>query len=181
MYGEYDGDTLLEQIQQVTYELFDEYKGIYSPASVSLIESNRQSEFINSDAKSMKSSILNKVRKFKTSEGSKGKYMSSRPELERYLNEEGAEEDVEILDWWKLNSPRFPVLSRMTRDIIAMPVVQGLICGQDWLRAKLRNDRKKVVNVEESLNELEDLEEDLQKDGANESPVYVSTENEAIY
>ena len=48
--------------------------------------------------------------------------MSTRPELERYLNEEGGEDDVEILKWWKLNSPRFPILSHMARDILAMPV-----------------------------------------------------------
>lgn len=122
MYGEYDGDTLLEKVQQVTYELFDEYKGLYSPASVSLIESDNQSESKTSDAKSMKSSILDKVRKFQSSAGSKGKYMSIRPVLERYLNEEGAEENVEILDWWKLNSPRFHVLSCMARNILAMSV-----------------------------------------------------------
>lgn len=121
------------------------------------------------------------------------------------MNEEGGEDDVEILKWWKLNSPRFPILSRMARDILAMPVstvaseaafstggrtldqfrssltpkvVQGLICGQDWLRAKLKNERDKVVNVEESLKELEDLEDDMQKNGTDESTIYVTDEDE---
>lgn len=39
--------------------------------------------------------------------------------------------------------------------------MQGLICGQDWLRAKLKNERDKVVKVEESLKELEDLEDGI--------------------
>ncbi|XP_074377996.1 zinc finger BED domain-containing protein RICESLEEPER 3-like [Apium graveolens] len=179
----FDGDTLLCQIQQVAYELFDEYTGLYTPASVPLFEPDSQSEPKICDIKSMKSSILDKVKKFQSSTGSKGKYMSIRPEFERYLNEEGGEDDVEILKCWKLNSPRFSILARMAHDILAMPVstvaseaafstggrtldqfrssltpkvktVQGLICGQDWLRTKLKNDRDKVVNVEESLKEL---------------------------
>lgn len=37
MYGEFNGQILLDQVQQVTYELYNEYKGIYSPANVSLL------------------------------------------------------------------------------------------------------------------------------------------------
>lgn len=55
----------------------------------------------------------------------------------------------------------FILYIHMYEFCLKVKVVQGLICGQDWLRAKLKNDRDKVVNVEESLKELEDLEEGI--------------------
>lgn len=86
-------------------------------------------------------------------------------ELEKYLNEarepftKGVEFD--ILSWWKVNSSRLPILSRIARDILAIPVstvasesafstggrvlndfrssltpkmAEMLICTQDWMK-----------------------------------------------
>ena len=66
----------------------------------------------------------------------------------------------EILGWWKVNSNRYQVLSKLARDVLALPVstvafesavstrgrildpfrsslsplmVQNLVCAQDWL------------------------------------------------
>ena len=43
-------------------------------------------------------------------------------ELEVYLNEDIIEdkEDFDILKWWKMNSERFPVLSKTARDVLAI-------------------------------------------------------------
>ena len=102
--------------------------------------------------------------------------------MDKYLGEdcEDEEDDFNILTWWKVNSPRFPVLSKLARDVLAVPVstvaseaafstggrvldpfrssltpkiVQALICTQDWLRP---SDSK--LNVEEELEDLEALE-----------------------
>ena len=88
---------------------------------------------------------------------------SSKTELELYLNESIIDDivDFDILKWWKFNSERFPVLSKIARDIIDIPVstvtsescfstgsrvldsfrssltptiVETLIYSQDWLR-----------------------------------------------
>ena len=32
------------------------------------------------------------------------------------------EDQFDILKWWKINSERFPVLSRMARDILAISI-----------------------------------------------------------
>ena len=67
----------------------------------------------------------------------------------------------EILGWWKANSDRYQVLSKLARDVLAVPVsivafelafstggrildpfrsslsplmVQNLVCAQDWLQ-----------------------------------------------
>jgi hypothetical protein len=89
-----------------------------------------------------------------------------KSELEQYLEEPlddaNLEDEFDILSWWKLKSVKYPVLARLTRDILAVPIstvasestfstsgrtlsparnslndesLEALICGQDWLRA----------------------------------------------
>lgn len=85
-----------------------------------------------------------------------------KSDLDLYLDEpvypsKGSEDNFNILAWWKFHTPKYPVLSAMARDILGIPVsivaidsesrvlneylssldpstLQGLICGQDWLR-----------------------------------------------
>ncbi|KAL6547601.1 hypothetical protein OROHE_009306 [Orobanche hederae] len=105
-------------------------------------------------------------------------------ELERYMSEQlGVEEDdLDALDWWRLNGHRYPIISRMARDILAIPLstvasesafsaggrtfdqfrsslnpltVQALICTQDWIRAR---NRKTLRAMEDNLKDLEEFE-----------------------
>jgi hAT family C-terminal dimerisation region len=96
---------------------------------------------------------------------------SSEPvklELDEYLNEPlddaSLDDEFDILSWWKLKAPKYPVLARLTRDILAVPIstvasesafstsggtisparnslndesIEALICAQDWLRASI--------------------------------------------
>ncbi|GKA03339.1 reverse transcriptase domain-containing protein [Tanacetum coccineum] len=86
-------------------------------------------------------------------------------ELDRYLREPKIElrkgQSLDILQWWKVNGPRFPIVSKMARDILAIQIstvaseaafstggrvldpyrtrlsttiVEALICTQDWVR-----------------------------------------------
>uniref|UniRef100_A0A3Q7ISR5 HAT C-terminal dimerisation domain-containing protein n=1 Tax=Solanum lycopersicum TaxID=4081 RepID=A0A3Q7ISR5_SOLLC len=76
--------------------------------------------------------------------------------LERYLKEdqEPEHDDFNVLSWWKVNAPRFPILLELARDVLVIPIssvsggcifdrfrssltpkcVQSLVCAQDWLR-----------------------------------------------
>jgi hypothetical protein len=46
-----------------------------------------------------------------------------KTEFDRYLHELRIPSDqIEILAWWKLNAPRFPILAHMARDVLAIPV-----------------------------------------------------------
>ncbi|KAH0652250.1 hypothetical protein KY289_029928 [Solanum tuberosum] len=110
---------------------------------------------------------------------------SSKSELVKYLDEEieVGKSDFDVLLWWKVNSPRFPLLSEMARDVLAIPVssvasecafstggrildsfrssltpklVQALVCLQDWLRSE-----PQPISIEEDLDFLEQLEEDF--------------------
>ncbi|KAL8140058.1 hypothetical protein V2J09_006079 [Rumex salicifolius] len=106
-----------------------------------------------------------------------------KTELDKYLEEarEADVEDFNILNWWRDNQKRYPILSKMARDVLAIPVtsvasesafstggrvldsfrtsltpkmVEVLICTQDWKRKT--NAR---VMIEESLIVLEQMEE----------------------
>ena len=52
---------------------------------------------------------------------SSGEYGRSQNELAQYLQESRAEARQEPVAYWHVNSKRFPVLSRMARDILAFP------------------------------------------------------------
>ncbi|XP_031371469.1 zinc finger BED domain-containing protein RICESLEEPER 2-like isoform X1 [Punica granatum] len=87
---------------------------------------------------------------------------SKKSELEKYLDETRSDRktDLDILEYWKLNSQRYPTVARMTRDILSIPVstvaseaafscggrvldqyrsslkpdlVEALMCSRDWL------------------------------------------------
>nr|GMD83441.1 zinc finger BED domain-containing protein RICESLEEPER 2-like [Ipomoea batatas] len=82
--------------------------------------------------------------------------------------------DFCCLDWWKMNRMQYPILSRMTADILAIHVtsvaseatfsagttvidsyraslvpdtVQALVCGGDWLRHIYRVTKNKVSSL----------------------------------
>lgn len=109
----------------------------------------------------------------------------SKNEVELYLTEplEKKSSNIDILNWWKVNSTKYPTLGRMARDILAMPIstvasesafstggrvlscyrssltpttVEALICAQNWLRSSPLK-----VDIEEHLEDLEKLEEGI--------------------
>ncbi|KAK9088255.1 hypothetical protein Scep_027337 [Stephania cephalantha] len=87
-----------------------------------------------------------------------------KSELDKYLEEPvfPRNMDFDVLSWWKVNSPKFPILSMMARDVLGIPmsstivpvtsenggrvldsdrsslspdILQALICTHDWLRS----------------------------------------------
>ena len=83
--------------------------------------------------------------------------------------------------WWKANASRYPVLSQVARDILAIPIstvasesafstgghvldpyhsslspktVEGLICAQDWFRGS-----NVVADLEDVAEEFQAFEE----------------------
>ena len=46
----------------------------------------------------------------------------TKKELDKYLSEDLDDADFNILDWWKVNSHRFLILSQLARDVLAMPI-----------------------------------------------------------
>ena len=103
---------------------------------------------------------------------------SSTSELDKYVGEicEPFDKSVhfDILQWWKVNSQRFPILSLMARDVLAIPIstvasesvfstsgrvldsyrsslgdktIECLICTQDWLRVGLNPEKDEDLDT----------------------------------
>jgi hypothetical protein len=107
-----------------------------------------------------------------------------KSEVDKYLSEDNESDtkDFDIQKWWKANATRFPILSRLARDLLAIPItsvasesafsvggrtlddfrtsltpkmVERLVCANDWLRG----GGGKYVSVEEDIEQLTLLEE----------------------
>ncbi|KAL4302000.1 hypothetical protein GQ457_10G011150 [Hibiscus cannabinus] len=108
----------------------------------------------------------------------------NKSELDKYLTEEEDENNsttFDLLLWWKVNSPRYPILSQMARDVFSIPIstvasesafstggrvldgfrsslaptmVEALICTQDWLRKS-----KESINLDGYVAEVQDMED----------------------
>ncbi|KAF7815256.1 zinc finger BED domain-containing protein RICESLEEPER 2-like [Senna tora] len=103
-------------------------------------------------------------------------------ELERYLDDdvEFNYDGFDILKWWKSKTVKHPILSRIARDVLAIPIstvsseyafstggrvldpfrsslnpttVESLICAQNWLRTP-----KKEIDLRSSMDEIERIE-----------------------
>jgi hypothetical protein len=94
----------------------------------------------------------------------------SKSDLEKYLEEPlfPRNSDFDILNWWKVHTPKYPILSMMARNVLAVPMlnvsseedafetcqrrrvsetwrslrpstVQALMCAQDWIQSELES------------------------------------------
>ena len=122
--------------------------------------------------------LKERFKKYKSDIGLGG---SKKFDMDLYLSESVIKEEGEfdILRWWKLNSKRFPLISRMARDILTIPIstvaseyasstrgwildvfrssltpkiVEVLICAQYWIKLG------RFQSVEEAIDDLEDFE-----------------------
>ncbi|KAF2317235.1 hypothetical protein GH714_018910 [Hevea brasiliensis] len=187
MHGEEKGEQLFQKVKSSLIDLFNEYKKMYQT------DCEQTSDNTSSQLSSGSGSTINLKPKlylkhhYKKQKLEKNGGLDSKTELEVYLNEAIQEdkEDFDLLKWWKINSERFPILGKMARDILAVPVstvasenafstggrvldpfrssltpriVEALICAQDWTRSS-----NCPINVEEDLEELEKFEEGFQK------------------
>ena len=58
------------------------------------------------------------------SSSSSKKHRSTRMEFDHFINEGVLKrsEDFDILGWWKSNGLKYPILQRIAKDILAIPV-----------------------------------------------------------
>jgi hypothetical protein len=126
----------------------------------------------------MKEQIAKRV---KLNNGGSSRIRSHKSELDKYLAKdcEDPDQKLDVPAWWKLNASRFPIVARLARNVLAIPIstvasesafstggrilddfrtsltpfmLESLVCTQDWLR------RTTPINVEENYEELVNLE-----------------------
>ncbi|CAN0908950.1 Zinc finger BED domain-containing protein RICESLEEPER 2 [Linum grandiflorum] len=157
LYGQDRGDELLAQVREEFNTMFDVYKEKQAIDGVSQTQSMSTNQRIG-----------------------------ERVELEKYLTGEREEMDksgkpFDVLGWWKGNEVKYPVLSAMAKDILAIPIstvasescfstggrvlddfrssltpqiVEALICAEDWLRTSYGS-----VRNEENLEDQREFEQ----------------------
>jgi hypothetical protein len=175
MYGAGVGQKVWAAIIKFLQELFEEYMNNMLPSDVQPQPSDSpQPKEDGEGARKLKAKLTKKIR---LNNGTSSRTRISRTELDRYLAEE-CEEDTkkfDILAWWKTQSSRFPILSTLARDVLAIPIstvasesafstcgrilddfrssltpfmIEALVCTQDWLR------RTTPINLVENTEEL---------------------------
>ncbi|KAG5565732.1 hypothetical protein RHGRI_001598 [Rhododendron griersonianum] len=113
-------------------------------------------------------------------------------EVDKYLGDLCERRDIpdfDILVWWKTNSNKYPILSKLARDVLAVPVstvasesafstggrvldpfrsslspsmVETLVCTQNWLLSTV------PISLRQAMDKVEDFERELlQTDDAN--------------
>ncbi|KAF3628118.1 hypothetical protein FXO37_29536 [Capsicum annuum] len=169
------GDKLFDSVESYIKALFEHYvkKSKNSSSSSSSFYSGNSS-CISGYGNFQRREIMRTKQQFeKHKEISGGS--SNKSELRKYLAEEiePDSEQFDILCWWKVNEPRFPILVEMARDVLVIPIssvafecafsmggrvtdpfrssltpklVQSLICLQDWLRSE-----STPINIEEDI------------------------------
>ena len=120
--------------------------------------------------------FMNRYRKYRAEKGN----VDNKSELDRYLMEdvEFLSVNFDILNWWKVNSSKFPILSKIARDVLVIPIstvasestfstggrildpfrsclapktIEGLICAQNWLQSSsIAYDFEDVLEDSES-------------------------------
>nr|XP_009782796.1 PREDICTED: zinc finger BED domain-containing protein RICESLEEPER 2-like [Nicotiana sylvestris] len=161
IFGEEKGKKINAEVYAYMNSLFGEYLKKYSTGSCPQSPSSSTSSNTSSGSVITASLIRMKLhlKKQKEDNGSGG----AKSELDKYISEEQEpfSEEFDILSWWKTHAPRFPILSELARDVLAIPIssvaseytfstggrildsfrssltpkcVQTLICVQDWLR-----------------------------------------------
>ncbi|XP_019186595.1 PREDICTED: zinc finger BED domain-containing protein RICESLEEPER 1-like [Ipomoea nil] len=189
MYGEVKGKPCYEKVIAALKELFNDYAASTSastPASSTTGSVSTPTDFSQSTVGRPQHLLKSQIKKQRMESGG-----MKKTELEIYLAEAIVEEETsfDILRWWKLNAERFPILSKIARDVLAIPIstvasesafstsrrvldpfrslltpkiVEALVCTQDWLR--LPNT---PLSIEENLEELERFEQEIGTDGGS--------------
>ncbi|KAL0403443.1 UNVERIFIED_CONTAM: putative AC transposase [Sesamum radiatum] len=160
MYGLEHGQQMENLAKSALYDVFEEYRKLYS-STTSHSSCTTPSESGHHDL--TERMVIRARRKKKYQQMIYEIRGMDQSELDIYLHEEFVNDSptFDIIDWWKSHSPKFSILSRLTRDLLAMHIstmatesafsiggciidnflaslppkmTQALICCQDWIR-----------------------------------------------
>ena len=162
IYGEHVAQLMGEKVKVDLVRMYEWYSKEYGQ-----LNSSSTSRAQNEDSQPTQSTVESHAHKARSaafrSHLKKKDTIEAKNEVERFLNEACVDEDenFNILDWWKLNASRFNILSKIARDVLAVPVstvasesafstggrvldqfrssltpkmTEALICTQNWLR-----------------------------------------------
>ena len=121
LYGDIQGGAIMSKVKEKLEALFTEYWQLYKPLSTQSGQSTGPVQIEKGKTSSAATYAQQLRKKLKGPEGGRGMI---KTELQKYLQEELEEDEVgdDVLGWWKIHGPRYPVVARMARDVLAVPV-----------------------------------------------------------
>nr|XP_027072008.1 zinc finger BED domain-containing protein RICESLEEPER 2-like [Coffea arabica] len=125
LYGK-GGERYVDRVRNAIADLFVEYGGDLAPflsyVGDNIGEGTSSSSNKNIDGQD-DDDKLSDFDKWYQQSCSSTILASQKSELQSYLDEPvfPRKDDFDILGWWKAKSPKFPILSKMARDILAIP------------------------------------------------------------
>lgn len=123
IYGDLAGSYVC-RVRNAFYDLFNEYGG---DSSLSMdVFGHNTSDGSSSSASNSCSNPYDKMSDFDkwlTQSRSSNIRSFQKSEADQYLEEPvfPRNENFNILTWWKISSPKLPVLAKMARDVLAVP------------------------------------------------------------
>lgn len=109
--------------------------------------------------------------------------------------------DYDVLSWWKRNSPKYPILSLVAKDILAVQVssvasesafstsgrvldpsrsclthymIEVLMCTEQWLKCEIHMNEKGVFTIEQLLAVVKDQYDLMRGKQLNSSLILIS-------
>jgi hypothetical protein len=156
IFGEAREKLVWGAINSCVHELFDEYMTMYAPGEET---TDATDSIASKGGRGCKlKEVIDKRMKLGTGSGN-----NTKSELDKYLAKEteDTEMKIDLLAWWKASKQRFPILSRLARDVLAIPIstvssesafstsgrilddfrssltpfmLEALVCTPDWIR-----------------------------------------------
>uniref|UniRef100_A0A9I9EB68 HAT C-terminal dimerisation domain-containing protein n=1 Tax=Cucumis melo TaxID=3656 RepID=A0A9I9EB68_CUCME len=98
----------------------------------------------------------------------------AKTEVTRYLDEAYIEDEyLDLLNWWKVNSSQFKIISQVARDMYSIPISnvlfesflalkgrlldsfqKALICAQNWIQYKPLGNMTEETDEDEEIDEV---------------------------
>ncbi|KAB1205139.1 putative AC transposase [Morella rubra] len=181
-FGKDRGMDFTTMVRDTLETMFEEYSGcvITQPAQTSGSQSS-----VSMDEMNIENQLWGGLSAYRQQQN----LLNNKSEVERYLIEdvEPKVPGFDILLWWKVNSQKFQILSRIAKDVLAIPIstvpcesafstegqvldpfrsslapctVEGLICAQNWLHVDpiLEEDDAEVDGGDDPLSYKLDIE-----------------------
>ncbi|KAK9187236.1 hypothetical protein WN944_018628 [Citrus x changshan-huyou] len=121
LFGEFKANKLVVKVWNNLHSLYEEYKLLYCDDVEVMDAINAKNELevdTEVDARQVFDSGYMRILKDNT-------FVECKTKVNLYLSEScenPKNESFDVLDWWKINSFKYPILSYVTRDILAIHV-----------------------------------------------------------
>ena len=179
---------LVDDIKNILMKLFNEYNDIAPPSlSTSTPEASTTSTKSPNHSASTNHTLGGYVKARTAQDGG-----LQKNDVERYLTEECEDvllENFDVLGWWKINSGKFRILSRIAKDVLAVPMstvasesafstsgrildpfrsslkaktLERLICTKNWL-----SDSDDMSVCREFMDEIDTLKDSIDVENGN--------------